>query len=412
MVRELTYFEEGIRRIQGLCLYQKVNEDPVMTEFLNILKSIAARVDNKDMIAHYYKWLYKLTEKAEKEGYYGNIFNQYVIDLFLKDENHFSLACENGVHVKGTSSYQMAYRDVEILRYILGFDIQNICGHIGAGEKVSDYRPMRPLDHSAIAQIEMANNAEAILEHLMWIYGNLGCGSYASHKMLFLNENGIITGMETQDPVTFSDIIGNKTQKEALISNTEAFLAGAAANNVLLVGPAGTGKSACVKALANGYYQKKLRLIKIEMSDAYMLKDLLEKLAKRGKRFIIFLDDLVLDETDSRSVHLQSLLKGDVEGCPPNVLFYAASTQTVSGTTNTLIESSLADRFGLILEFPAPTQAQYQDIVSALAQKKQIPISEDFLREQALTWEANSKRMSGRKAKQFIHNVIGELRKM
>ena len=222
-----------------------------------------------------------------------------------------------------------------------------------------------------------------------------------------------------------SDIIGYERQKQQLVDNTQAFLAGKPANNVLMVGARGTGKSSSVKALANEYYGEGLRLLQITKPQLVELPRIMEALRKfASKRFIIFLDDLSFEEFEIEYKYLKSAIEGGVEGRPENVLIYATSNRRHliketwkdrSDEQDELYRSdsinetiSLSDRFGLVITFFSPDQAQYLAIIEHYLKKEGISLEPEELRILGHRWELEHSGRSGRTAQQFVNYYLGQ----
>ena len=260
-------------------------------------------------------------------------------------------------------------------------------------------------------------------------YNTLGCGDISRFRS-FKYDGGLkkIVGIDNPDPITFDDIIGYTAQTDELIDNTEAFIKGFPANNVLLVGSRGTGKSSSVKALANKYYKDGLRIIEITKDQIVELTKLLSSLKDRGRKFIIFIDDLSFGESEIQYKHMKSLLDGGSQSKPDNVLFYATSNRrhlisekwsdrqrgsddAEIHTQDTLNEKlSLADRFGITISYPKPTSFEYLNMVKIMARKSGISIDDEILEKEALKWEINQKGVSGRTARQFVNHLKGSNR--
>ena len=219
--------------------------------------------------------------------------------------------------------------------------------------------------------------------------------------------------------------MGYDHQKTQLTGNTEAFVDGKPANNVLLVGARGTGKSSSVKALANEYFSKGLRLLQITKPQLKNLPEIMETLRSyASKRFIIFLDDLSFEETDPEYKYLKSAIEGGVEARPDNVLIYATSNRRhliretwrdrVDGQDELYRDDSvnetisLSDRFGLIIYYYAPNQAEYLEIIRHMLKKQNIELEDDQLRVEGLRWEMTHSGRSGRTAQQFVINYLGQ----
>ena len=226
----------------------------------------------------------------------------------------------------------------------------------------------------------------------------------------------------------FADIIGYKRQKDQLIANTEAFINKRPANNVLLVGSRGTGKSSGVKALAKAYYTQGLRLVqmtKSQLTDLPVIMSLLRKYA--SKRFIIFFDDLSFEESDSEYKYLKSAIEGGVESRPENVLIYATSNrrhliretwrdrqdgQDELFRNDSINETiSLADRFGLVITYLEPTQDEYLDIIDHYLRMEGYILERDELRVLGHRWNLEHSGRSGRSARQFVTHYLGSVEK-
>ena len=203
------------------------------------------------------------------------------------------------------------------------------------------------------------------------------------------------------------------------------FLAGKRANNVLLYGDAGTGKSTSVKALINEYFDRGLRMIEIYKHQFQDLSAILAQIKNRNYRFIIFIDDLSFEENEVEYKFLKAVIEGGVETRPDNVLIYATSNrrhlirETWNDRTDmehhgdihrsdTVEEKlSLASRFGVAINYNAPTQKEYQEIVRTLAARQGITMDDKQLMAMANTWEVRHSGFSGRTAQQFVHYLEG-----
>ena len=215
-------------------------------------------------------------------------------------------------------------------------------------------------------------------------------------------------------------------EREPAIRNAERFAAGLPANNVLLYGERGTGKSSTVKALLNTFGDRGLRLIDVPKEWLLDLPQILAQVRDRKQRFLLFVDDLSFEENETWYKPLKAILEGSVEARPENVVVYATSnrrhvireqfTDRMPAADNdvhgmdTLDEKlSLSDRFGLRVWFGAPDQERYLRIVSALAHTRGIALPQEELRERALIWAERHNGRSGRSARQFTDALAGEL---
>ena len=373
-----------------------------------------------------------LINEAEAWGLQGNIFRQAVIKSLLLDENVYSYACERGHMAENASLRALALMDMAVLFRLISLSPAELWPEAGHEivSLIADYQPVQTAEstplHRIVRQLEGAASPEALLAGICAYYQDYGCGDVGRRPMLRYDEQDGLIAIENGDPVRIEHLIGYEQQKQSLIDNTEAFLAGRPCNNALLAGARGTGKSSLVKALANTYYAEGLRLIEISRDQISLLPALLKLIQDRGKRFILFLDDLSFDDFEIQYKHMKSLLEGSAEVRPGNVLFYATSNRRhliqekwsdkdgsvimdgeihASDTINEKL--SLADRFGLTLVFSKPTPGEYSQIVKGIAHREGLTLGEDFLQKEAMKWELNQKGLSGRTARQFIDSLAG-----
>ena len=231
----------------------------------------------------------------------------------------------------------------------------------------------------------------------------------------------------TTGDMTLDDLIGYETQKQKLIENTEDFVHGREANNVLLFGDAGTGKSTSIKAILNQYYAQGLRMIEVYKHEFQYLSQIISEIKNRNYRFIIFMDDLSFEEFEIEYKYLKAVIEGGLETKPENVLIYATSnrrhlvretwsdrsdmSQDELHRSDTMQEKlSLVARFGVSIGFYRPSQKEYFEIVTELAKKyPQIGFSQEELLLKANQWELSHGGISGRTAQQFINHLAGGL---
>ncbi len=400
--------------INSLTVYKNVGKDKIV----GLLYEVLTAEDNYEPMS---RLVTLLMEQAEKKGFSGNLFRNYIIHLMLSDENTFTLYCENGIDVSNTSIYRMAQADIKSILDIADTDLHELPDSRFLKAAIDEVLNYTPVNAKSDADIPSSFGMEDIIA----FHKRAGCGDISVYRSFrYDDEKKALKGIEHPDPITFDDLIGYEAQTSQLINNTEAFINGYNANNVLLVGARGTGKSSSVKALVNRYFKDGLRLIEITKEQIAELPDILKLLRPRGRYFIIFIDDLSFDENEIQYKYMKSLLEGGAEGKPSNVLFYATSnrrhliqekwTDRASGsdeaeihTSDTMNEKlSLADRFGITITYPKPTPREYVDIVMGIAKRSGLEVDKDTLKSEALKWELNQKGMSGRTAKQFINNML------
>jgi predicted AAA+ superfamily ATPase len=258
-------------------------------------------------------------------------------------------------------------------------------------------------------------------------YATYGCGILGRY-IAFKWQEGALHGISHPDVITLSALIGYADIREQVIDNTRQFLHGYPANNLLLYGDRGTGKSSTVKALLNEYWPRGLRLVEVPKRQLADYQLIVQQLRYSKHRFILFVDDLSFEENETEFKDLKALLEGGVEDQPGNVLIYATSNRrhliketfadrTNKNDTGREIHSmdsvqeklSLADRFGITVIFPTPDQETFLEIAVGLAQKRQLPLSQQDLRRRALKWSIWHNGRSPRSARQFVDHLEGQL---
>lgn len=409
-------------RLQELCICRPILEDALIGEFLRFL-------ENPENTSHAYAFTAGLIEKAELLGFSGNILRAYFLHALAQAENTFARTAEqSGGHVGG--SLRRAFvRDMEILADVFHEPPSAML----PCDLLDDYAPTNRCTTEAAAflheRMEKAQSAEDAADAFLNFYRRYGCGEISSCKAFSWNDKEHrLQGVERFEALPLADIIGCDRQKKQLTDNTEAFLEGRPANNVLLIGARGTGKSSSVKALAHEYYGRGLRLVQLAKSQLGELPRILAAL--RGfpsKRFILFLDDLSFEEFETEYKYLKSAIEGGVEARPKNVLIYATSNrrhlikeswrdrdraQDELYRQDSMNETvSLSDRFGLIITFLAPDQEQYHAIIAHYLEKEGVRLAPEELRILAHRWELEHSGRSGRTAQQFAAHYLGQMKR-
>lgn len=410
--------------LNKLVVYRNLLKDPVLTTLKKLINEVCLANGNKNEITNlYYELNYNLISYSEESGLSGNLLKSYIINVIIKSKNFFTKACEKyGINIE-SSLYNAALNDIEILYNLTQLNLKSIVDL--DNNLIQNYVPT--LNKPSINMFENKKNhiinstsSKEMLNNIINYYFEIGSGEMSDH-IAFMWKNGLI-GVKDYDYVKFSDIIGYGYQKETLIKNTEAFISGHSANNVLLIGARGTGKSSSVKALVTEYYKKGLRLIEITKNQLLCFPKILTELKSRGKYFIVFIDDLSFEEGEIEYKQMKSFLDGGIEKIPSNVLVYATSNRRhliketwndrnpvgeeeihSSDTVNEKL--SLSDRFGIKLTYISPSQNEYFEIVEGLAKKQHLNISIKKLRSESVKWAASQNGRSGRTAKQFINSL-------
>ena len=371
-----------------------------------------------------------MLEVAGEYGLHGNLWANILALALAYNENVYSKATEIVGETSG-SIKTFAIHDFRILRELIHFT-PNIDGDLlkeiyhyegnGRDSKLVNTR-VRDRILRLSKQLIEADSDNEFKDIITEFYKEYGVGKFGLNKAFRIEEG---TDLKTANiiPITrvehvyLNDIIGYDLQKKKLIDNTESFIKGKPANNCLLYGDAGTGKSSSVKAIVNEYYDKGLRIIEIYKHQFRYLSDILEQLKDRNYKFIIYMDDLSFEESELEYKYLKAILEGGFGRRPENVLIYATSnrrhliresfrdkteTDEELHTRDTVEEKlSLSARFGEKIYYGSPDKKEFNSIVLSLAKKHNIDMDESEILSKANMWELSHGGMSGRSATQFI----------
>jgi predicted AAA+ superfamily ATPase len=269
-----------------------------------------------------------------------------------------------------------------------------------------------------------AQSADEMMSALLGFYASRGAGIFSLHRaFLWSRESGLLP-VKDPDPQTFSSLLGYRDQKEELLANTRLFLSGQAANNVLLYGDSGTGKSSSVKALLNepDFIAAGLRMIEVNKEQISEIPGIMRLIGSRGYRFVLFLDDLSFEDYEVEYKHLKALIEGGIERKPDNVVIYATSNRRnivrevwkdrrissddVHGWDTMQEKLSLSDRFGITIWYSSLDKEKYLEIASFYVEKYGIEIPQDEMERLAMRWEIGRGGFSGRTARQFAQHLL------
>ena len=280
-------------------------------------------------------------------------------------------------------------------------------------------------------ELEKARDEEDFFDIVTTFYRRYGVGKFGLNKAVRVTHTSAgelcLAPITHTSDVTLEHLVGYEIQKKQLIDNTEAFVQGRKANNCLLFGDSGTGKSTCIKAILNRYYDQGLRLIEVYKHQFQDLSGIIEQIKNRNYKFIIYMDDLSFEEFEIEYKYLKAIIEGGLETKPDNVLIYATSNRRHliretwgdrnDGTGNeelhrseTMQEKlSLVNRFGVTISYSKPNQKEYFNIVTSLAKRyPDITLTEQEICAEANKWELSHGGMSGRTAQQFINYLAGK----
>jgi predicted AAA+ superfamily ATPase len=279
-------------------------------------------------------------------------------------------------------------------------------------------------------KLEKTETVDDFFEAVTSFYRDIGVGAFGLNKAFRFRDlpsgNVEFMPINNMDTVVLDDLVGYELQKEKLIANTKAFVRGQRANNVLLFGDSGTGKSTSIKAIVNEFYSEGLRMIEIYKHQFRFLSQVIAQIKNRNYKFIIYMDDLSFEEDESDYKFLKALIEGGVETRPDNILIYATSNRRhlIKETwrdrsdveqdgdihrSDTMEEKlSLANRFGVTIGYYKPSRQEFYEIVVALSEKNGLKIDPDQLKLEADRWEMNHGGISGRTAQQFVDHLLGK----
>ena len=395
--------------------------------------------ERKEQRSLLYNCMHRLLEIAGNHGFYGNLWHCYLTNLLVNNENSYSKACEIRGEVEGTIN-QAVLHDIVIFKELYDYDFSRMMEGLDVREfelvlhydsceqesKVYNTRICKRICDLAV-RFTQNHSPEEMKSTLTEFYKEYGVGKFGLHKAFRIaHDNGGVDIVPILNiaHVHLDDLVGYEIPKQKLIENTEAFVAGKRANNCLLFGDAGTGKSSSIKAIANAYYDKGLRIIEVYKHQFQDLNDVIAQVKNRNYKFIIYMDDLSFEEFEIEYKYLKAVIEGGLEKKPENVLIYATSNRRhlikenfadKEGRRDQLHASdtvqeklSLVSRFGVTIFFCAPDKRQFQEIVSVLAERYGIGMPKEELLLEANKWELAHGGLSGRTAQQFIDYLLGK----
>lgn len=433
------------KEVAKLVIYRKLPKDSILLSLAEICRDFeSVEYDKEDLVARIYQEIHKLLDVATWYGFDENLWHNYLAYILATNENPFSITCEKVGAAEGTVN-QFAKNDCRIFKNLFDYNFGKIEKTLGINcfQVILNYKAVEKTERrynknvsekvrSLSKQIEAAKDEEEVFLAVTDFYRNYGVGKFGLNKAFRIehrNQEIELCPITNTEEVSLDDLIGYEIQKQKLIENTEAFVAGRKANNCLLYGDSGTGKSTSIKAILNAYYNQGLRVIEIYKHQFQDLSSVISQIKNRNYRFIIYMDDLSFEEFEIEYKYLKAVIEGGLETKPDNVLIYATSNRRhlIRETWNdrsdmsddglhrsdTMQEKlSLVNRFGVSIYYGKPTQKEYFDIVCQLAKRfDNITLTEEELRMEANKWEMSHGGLSGRTAQQFIHYLAGKEKK-
>ena len=379
-------------RIFALCVFRDLWNDTVFYSLFSYIKHPSATA-----YAEFVSLLYAAN---------GGNLGEYVKELCLNSENIYVRTV--GAKKSIPSYMQEAVEaELDVLQEVSALDKETLCAPL----KYSGFLPDFTTTKLHLKDIYM-HRAENIEKY--------GYGIYAKHKMFYVDEGGCIVPVLHPDKTELSDLVDYERERQIVIDNTKALLAGKPAANILLAGDAGTGKSSTVKAVANALWGEGLRIIEMRKDQLRSIPKVLDELSSNPLKFVMFIDDLSFLKDDDNFNALKAVLEGSVTAKSNNVVIYATSNRRHiikekfsdregddihrNDTIQELI--SLSDRFGIHVSFSNPSRETYLRIVRHLAVENDLEIPEKDLDALAERFALERGGRSARLARQFVDGLL------
>ena len=431
------------RDIAKLIMYGDIDEDCILYQMGEIFREFEEGTQsNAVLIRKVYTQIKRLLTVATDFGFDKNLWHNYLAYFLITNENPFSITCEK-IGANDGSVNHFARNDFSAIKNLFEYDFSEIEKSLGIDcfTQISNYRAIEKKElmynknvsekvQALSSRMEQARDVEGFFTAVTEFYRDYGVGMFGLNKAFRIQDRTdsklVFLPINNMDKVMLSDLVGYEIQKKKLVDNTRAFVEGKKANNVLLFGDSGTGKSTSIKAIVNEFYDQGLRMIEIYKHQFKDLSNVIAAVKNRNYKFIIYMDDLSFEEFEIEYKFLKAVIEGGVETKPDNILIYATSNrrhliretwgdrndvQQDEGMhrSDTMQEKlSLVNRFGVTINYSKPSQKEYFDIVIHLAAKSGIKMSEDELKAEANKWELSHGGISGRTAQQFIYYLQGK----
>lgn len=430
------------KEISKLIMYGNLDDDCILSKLADIFKRFEnEETPNAQLTQEIYTQVKRILIVATDYGFDHNLWHNYLTFLLITNENPFSITCEK-VGANDGSVNTFAKNDFKVFYDLFHYDFSVIEEALGINcfSIISDYKAIVKKElmynknvsekvQQLSNRLEKADNEDDFFNQVTAFYKDFGVGMFGLNKAFRItsNDHGEVKfcPINNMDKVMLDDLVGYEIQKKKLVDNTESFVKGKKANNCLLFGDSGTGKSTSIKAIVNEYYDQGLRMIEIYKHQFKDLSTVISMIKNRNYKFIIYMDDLSFEEFEIEYKFLKAVIEGGVETKPDNILIYATSNRRhlIKETWNdrndmesenglhrsdTIEEKlSLVNRFGCTINYSKPSQKEYFNIVTELAKKNGLKMSEEELCAEANKWELSHGGISGRTAQQFINYCLG-----
>lgn len=379
----------------SVVIFRNILKTKVIKKLLKFLNcETKENIDNIKQIDLYSEFLSELFKSD------NNLADFILSQIFLDDNIYISkciLKQEINNNLKKTFKNELNF-----FKYISSFDFSSIFN--------KEYS--KNIAELGIKEIDFY---KIYFEHIKNI-DKKGYGIFYNNNMFVLDDRKNIIAVKNKDNQDIKKLYGYEIERNKVLSNTKILIEGKKANNILLYGDAGTGKSSTVKAVANFFKDEGLRLIEIKKNQLHFITDIIEKLSCSPLKFIIFIDDLTFSSNDDTFSYLKAILEGGVNSFPNNIAVYVTSNyrhlikENFTDRTGDDIHiedtiqqiMSLTNRFGMIITFQRPGKDLFKEIVLSYAKENNIKTDKEELIKQAEAYAIRSAGRSPRVAKQFI----------
>jgi len=430
------------QEISQLLMYGDIDENEILYQMGQLFARFErGGYEKMELVRDINTQVKRLLKVATEYGFDDNLWHNYLTFYLMMNENPFSMTCEK-VGASEGSVNALVQKDFAIFKKLFDYDFSDIedALEISCFSSISNYKAIVKKElmynknvsekvRTLSKKLEQTENEKEFFHVITEFYKDYGVGMFGMNKAFRIEENpnGGITfkPINNMDTVMLDDLIGYEIQKKKLVDNTKAFVDGKKANNALLFGDSGTGKSTSIKAIVNQFYDDGLRMIEIYKHQFKYLSTVISEIKNRNYKFVIYMDDLSFEEFEIEYKYLKAVIEGGVETRPDNILIYATSnrrhlikeTWNDRNDVNTAIDRhhsdtveeklSLVNRFGVTISFSKPSQKEFFEIVIGLARREGITLSDEELKAEANKWELAHGGLSGRTAAQFVNYCLG-----
>ncbi len=430
------------KQVSKLLLYSNLGSDSIIMRLCRIFEDWEKGTADRDSLIHdIYVEVKRLLDLSTQYGFDCNLWQNYLTFLLVTNENSFSLTCEGQGATEGGSVNLLALKDMKIFKDLFSFDFSKIEKDLGIDcfSIITNYKAIAKRERlynknvsekvrELSRKIDAAADENEVFDLVTDFYKRVGVGMFGLNRAFRIKDGDTLefSPINNADTIRLCDLVGYEFQKKQLVANTEAFVKGFPANNALLYGDSGTGKSSSIKAVLNEFYDSGLRMIEIYKHQFSMLSSVIAHIKNRNYKFIIYIDDLSFEDHEIEYKFLKAVIEGGVETKPDNILIYATSNRRhlIKETWNdrndmeyngeihrsdTMEEKlSLSARFGVLINYSSPDKNEFNEIVRQLAAREGIELDEETLLREANKWEMRHGGVSGRTARQFINYLAGK----